>query len=78
MKMLYEARLQDLGPGDFVRVECAACGHETLIPQSALLHGLRLPPGERIVNLRTAAALPGVRCAGKGGSVGQMALEDLP
>jgi hypothetical protein len=26
MRPLYDARIEDLGPGDFVRVECA-CGH---------------------------------------------------
>ena len=26
MKPLYAARIEDLGPGDFVKVECAACG----------------------------------------------------
>jgi hypothetical protein len=29
---------------DFVRAECIACGHDELIPASALLQGLRLPP----------------------------------
>jgi ribosomal protein S27E len=37
MVPLYAARIEDLRQGDFVRVECAACGHETLIPQRALL-----------------------------------------
>jgi hypothetical protein len=26
MVPLYAARIEDLGPGDFVRVECIACG----------------------------------------------------
>ena len=43
MVPLYAARIEDLGPGDFVRVECIACGHDELIPHSSLLHGLRLP-----------------------------------
>ena len=42
MVPLYAARIEDLGPGDLVRVECAACGHDVLIPPRALLHGLRL------------------------------------
>jgi hypothetical protein len=33
-----------------VRVECAACGHEVLIPPSALLHGLRLAPMSLVVD----------------------------
>jgi hypothetical protein len=44
MVPLYAARIEDLGPGDFVRVECIACGRDELIPHSSLLHGLRLPP----------------------------------
>jgi 4-carboxymuconolactone decarboxylase len=28
MVPLYAARIADFGPGDFVRVECTACGHE--------------------------------------------------
>jgi hypothetical protein len=30
MVPLYAARIEDLGPGDFVRVDCAACGHTAL------------------------------------------------
>ena len=44
MVPLYAARIEDLGPGDYVRVECIACGHDILIPASSLLHELRLPP----------------------------------
>lgn len=29
MKALFEARLEDLGPGDFFRIECV-CGHPEL------------------------------------------------
>ena len=43
MQPLYSARIGDLGPGDFVKVECA-CGHDALIPHSGLQQGLRLPP----------------------------------
>jgi hypothetical protein len=52
MKMLYEARMQDLGPGDFVRVECAACGHEELIPAIGLQQGMRLPPDTLVLDLK--------------------------
>jgi hypothetical protein len=44
MVPLYAARIEDLGPGDFVKVECAACGHDALITRGALLQGLRLQP----------------------------------
>jgi hypothetical protein len=51
MTPLYAARIEDLDPGDFVKVECAACNHDDLIPASALLHGLRLPPTTRVLDL---------------------------
>jgi hypothetical protein len=45
MKMRYEARIQDLGPGDFVKVECAACGHAELLASDQLrIKGQALPP----------------------------------
>jgi hypothetical protein len=43
MRPLYDARVRDLDPGDFVKVECV-CGHSELIPSSGLQQGLRLPP----------------------------------
>jgi hypothetical protein len=57
MVPLYAARIEDLGPGDFVKTECAACGHDTLIPVSALLQGLRLPPSTLVLDLE-----PRLRC----------------
>jgi hypothetical protein len=69
MKMLYEARTQDLGPGDFVRVECAACGHEELIPAIGLQQGMRLPPDTLGARPQTPDALPRVRREGEGGGV---------
>jgi hypothetical protein len=48
---LYAARIEDLGADDFVKVECAACGHDALIPPSALLQGLRLQPTDRVLDL---------------------------
>jgi hypothetical protein len=58
MKALYAARIEDLGPGDLVKVECAACGHDVLITRSALLHGLRLAPATRVLGIWSA----GLRC----------------
>jgi hypothetical protein len=51
MVPLYAARI------DLVRVECAVCGHDVLIPPSALLHGLRLAPTTLVVDLE-----PRLRC----------------
>jgi hypothetical protein len=51
MVPLYAARIEHLGPADFVRAECLACGHDELIPASALLQGLRLPPTTLVLDL---------------------------
>jgi hypothetical protein len=51
MRPLYDARIQDLGPGDFVKVECI-CGHSELIPSSGLQQGLRLPPYMPVLDLQ--------------------------
>ena len=56
MRPLYDARVEDLGPGDFVVVQCA-CGHEALIHPAALTQSLRLAPYEKIVGLA-----PRLRC----------------
>lgn len=53
MRPLYDARIEDLGPGDFVRVECVACGHDETIPRSGLLVGLRLPAHMRVLDLQS-------------------------
>jgi hypothetical protein len=67
MKMLYEARIQDLGPGDFVRVECAACGHEELIPRSGYNRECGCRPTRWCSD-----ALPRVRREGEGAGVDQV------
>ena len=51
MVPLYAARIEDLGPGDYIRVSCLACSHDELIPPSSFLHGLRLPPHTLIMDL---------------------------
>jgi len=57
MRPLYDARIEDLGPGDFLKVECAACGHYELVPPIGLLQGWRLPPYMRVLDLE-----PRFRC----------------
>jgi ribosomal protein S27E len=32
---LHAARTEDLGPGDFVKVDCGACGHTALLVREA-------------------------------------------
>ena len=39
MLPLYAARISDLGSGDFVKVDCAACHHVALLTAEALLRG---------------------------------------
>ena len=58
MRPLYAAKLEDLGPGDFVVVQCGACGHDGLIHPAAL-PSLGLRPDERGVDLA-----PRLRCRG--------------
>jgi hypothetical protein len=57
MVPLYAARIEDLGPGDFVQVRCISCGHDMLIPPASLLHELRLPPTTPVLDLE-----PRLRC----------------
>jgi hypothetical protein len=51
MVPLDNARIVDLGPDDLVKVKCYACGHEVLLPPSALHHGLHLRPETPILDL---------------------------
>src|SRR5215471_21446122 len=44
MAPLYLATIEDLGPGDFVKIDCAACGHTALLTAESLL---RLGRGNR-------------------------------
>jgi predicted nucleic-acid-binding Zn-ribbon protein len=58
MKPLYAARIEDLGPGDFVKVECTACRHTELLSADMLrLSGCPLPPYTGILDLE-----PKLRC----------------
>ena len=63
MRALDDARISDLGPGDFVRVECA-CGHDEMIPAAGLTQGMRLPPETKILDLQPR--LRGRECDAKG------------
>ena len=55
MVPLYRARIHDLGPEDRVRVECYACGHEMLIPASALLLWSHVSPETRVLDIERRA-----------------------
>ena len=60
MVPLYAARIEDLGPGDFVKVDCAACSHTALLTP-AFLARLGLEPRHRVLDLKDR-----VRCRGCG------------
>jgi hypothetical protein len=51
MLPLYAARIEDLGPGDFVKVDCAACRHVALLSPEFLLR-LRLSPQTKVLDLK--------------------------
>jgi hypothetical protein len=53
MRPPYDARIEDLGDGDFLRVECAGCGHDEMIPRVGLVVGLRLPASMRVLDLQS-------------------------
>jgi ribosomal protein S27E len=48
---LCKARVSDLRPGDFVKVTCYGCGHETLIPPETFLVRPDVSPDMRVVDL---------------------------
>jgi ribosomal protein S27E len=60
MQPLYLARIEDLGRGDFVKIDCAACHHVALLTPEALLK-LGLSPAVKVLDLTTR-----VRCRGCG------------
>ena len=43
MMPLYAARIEDLGQGDFVKVDCAACHHVALRSKPQLVLTFRIP-----------------------------------
>jgi hypothetical protein len=66
MLPLYAARIEDLGPGDFVKVDCAACHHVALLTPDALLRG-GLSPAAKVLDLKGRLRCRG--CGAKGRAV---------
>jgi ribosomal protein S27E len=60
MLPLYAARIEDLGRGDFVKIDCAACDHVALLAPDFLLQ-LGLSPRTKVLDLTGR-----VRCRGCG------------
>jgi len=57
---LYAARIEDLGLGDFVKVDCAACHHVAVLTPEALLR-VGLSPAAKVLDLKGR-----LRCRGCG------------
>jgi hypothetical protein len=60
MLPLYAARIEDLGPGDFVKADCTACHHVALLTPEELLRA-GLSPAAKILDLKGR-----FRCCGCG------------
>jgi hypothetical protein len=69
MPPLYAARIEDLGPGDFVKVDCAACQHVALLTPEALLRS-GLSPAAKVLDLK--GRLGCRACGRKGRAVGSV------
>ena len=75
MLPLYAPRIEDLGSGDFVKVDCAACHHVALLTPEALLRA-GLSPAAKVLDLkerlrcrgcgRKGRALVSIKCRGQG------------
>jgi len=63
MRPLYDARLSDLGPGDFVQVECA-CGHVEQLT-AAMLATAGVAPHRRVLDLRRSLKCSECRWRGR-------------
>ena len=60
MLPLYATRIEDLGVGDFVKVDCAACHHVALLTPEALLRA-GLSAAAKVLDLKGR-----LRCRGCG------------
>jgi ribosomal protein S27E len=60
MVPLYAARIEDLGPGDFLKVDCSACRHTALLTPT-FLNRIGLSPRRKVLDLKDR-----VRCRGCG------------
>src|SRR6516225_6074079 len=66
MLPLYAARIEDLGQGDFVKVDCAACHHVALLTPEALLR-VGLSRAAKVLDLKGRFRCRG--CGRKGRAV---------
>lgn len=78
MLPLHAARLSDLGQGDFVKVDCAACHHVALLTPEALVR-MGLLPATKVLDLNSRLRCR--ECGSKGGgrwfrSPGEIGIRD--
>jgi hypothetical protein len=66
MLPLYAARIEDLGPRDFVKIDCAACHHVALLTPEGLLQ-VGLSPAAKVLDLNRRLRCRG--CGSKGRAV---------
>ncbi len=64
MQPLYLARIEDLGRGDFVKVDCAACHHVALLTRDFLLR-LGLSRHAKVLGLKSRVRCRGCRAKGR-------------
>jgi hypothetical protein len=57
------ARIKDLGRGDLVKVDCAACHHVALLTPEFLLR-LGLYPEAKVLDLKDRVRVPRLRSEG--------------
>jgi hypothetical protein len=78
MVPLYLARIEDLGPGDLVKIDCAACSHTALL-STAFLSRLGLDPRDKVLD-HEPGEVPRLRCARSGGGIYKVGetCRDLP
>lgn len=75
MVPLYAARVEDLRPGDFVKIDCAACSHTALLTP-AFLARLGLEPRFRVLDLKDRVRCR--RCDVRGRAVVSNKWERMP
>jgi len=66
MQPLHLARIEDLGRGDLVKVDCAACHHVALLTPEFLLR-LGPSPQAKVLDLKWRVRCRG--CGARGGAV---------
>jgi hypothetical protein len=65
MVPLYAARIEDLRPGDFVKVDCSACSHTALL-SPIFLSRLGLSPRSKVLDLKDRVRCRACGARGRG------------